>query len=244
MNDHDFNLLYTNDQAEVIGLYEMQLLDQPLVDRVPLLVILLNSSDAFVAFQAAEILAYWGFLDGASYFDNLLDSWTIGGRDMYPHRIDGHDESLDRIARAIESYSSLPSGDRNIAISIYRKLLSYYGVVGFAYRLKYALMAWDGLEMVLETLAAIDRAETLGRYYLASQLLPPLARWQGDECLGILGRFNACDDYPDPRINVAEALRYFVASTAFPLLIELSDDKNSLVADEAQLSLKYLKVRL
>jgi hypothetical protein len=104
---------------------------------------------------------------------------------------------------------------------LFRRLLGLYRPADFESRLKYALLRWNGLELVPDVLAAIHRAEHLCKRYLASQLLPPLARWQGAACMAVLAPFTQAKDDPNPKVNVAESIQFLNPETAKPILSTL-----------------------
>lgn len=239
MDATTYKALYEDEYGEVIGIDEMQLLDEPPPGRVPQLRALLRGDDAWVAFQAAEVLTAWGDDEGMAYFERLVPDWPAEGRDYYPHRIYGYDDALDHVADAASVYL-LSGGDAARATALFRALLARYGPVVFESRLKAALLKRGDPALAPDVRAAIARAEAQGRPYLASQLLPVLARWEGRAALPVLERFLDASDRPNPRTNVAEALRYVDPAAAGPLLARLAADPDRVVADEARASLQTL----
>lgn len=84
MHPATYLLVYEDDAREVIGLDEMQVLEDPLTERIPAVRALLAGDDAWVAFQAAEILTAWGDGAGMAHFERLVPTWPVAGRDYYP----------------------------------------------------------------------------------------------------------------------------------------------------------------
>lgn len=238
MTPENYRLLYELDGA-VIGLDEMQLLDSPPSGRALELRRLLECDDDWAAFQAALVLTAWADTSGLSYFESILTNWPADGRGFFPHRLRGYDNACDEIAYAIHLFR-LSGGDIARARAAYRQLLSLYGPVPFESRLKYALLKVDGVELKNDVHSAILRAEEAGKHYMASQLLPVLARWSGNESMTLLQHFLSVSDDPSPRVNVAEALRYLSEDLAVPLLRQLMADSDRVVSDEARDSLKAI----
>lgn len=240
MDPRTYHLLYEDRDGSVIGVDEMQLLEEPIAERVPALRELLGSDDGYVAFQAAQILAAWGDADGIAYFERLVADWPAEGPGYYAHRIHDYDNTADLVAEAVHVYL-LSGGDQGRVTRLFGALLGLYGPLQFESRLKDALLRRGDPALADAVRQAVLRAANLGRPYLASQLLPVLARWRGDEALPLLDRFAAAaDDRPSPRLNVAEALRYLPPADARPRLERLAADPDAVVAATARESLSAL----
>lgn len=157
--------------------------------------------------------------------------------ELAPHRIDGYDNVYDYLAEAVHLYG-LSSRDRDVRLRLFRKLLALYGECGFESRLKSALLRSDMIELLDEAKAALRRSLALAKPYLASQLLPVIARWRTEDALALTPVILAeRGGVPNPAVNVAEALRYVPYGASGPLLAALAQDDDSVVADEARRSL-------
>lgn len=237
MNQEDYHVLYEDETGKLLGLYEMQLLESPLPGRVDELKKRLGSSEESVAFQAALILTAWGENSGVTYFEQLLPTWPALGKGLFPHRIYDYDNALDEIAYAAHSYS-IVSSDHLRVKNLFRQLLQHYGPANFESRLKSALLNLRDCDLLKDVETAVQRAEKLGKYYLASQLLPVVAKCRGNEALPLVRRFLELKDEPNPRVNVAESLRFIHSNEAAAMLKDLAMDPDPIVADEANGSIR------
>lgn len=243
MDSETYHLLYQGADGDVIGLDEVQLLDPPPVDRIPRLISLLCDPADWIAYQAGLILSAWGESEGVKFLIRVVEKWPDTGRDFSPQRLHCYDNALDEIAYAAHLFR-LSGGDPDLSAGLFRLLLGLYGPVEYESKLKYALLRWDGLELVADVLAAIQRAEHLNKHYLASQLLPPLARWLGASAMPVMEPFTQKKDDPDPKVNVAEALLFVSPELALPILSTLANDRDNVVSAQAQSSLKLLRLDL
>jgi len=231
-------LLYTSLDGEVIGLDEVQLLDPPPHVRIPALITLLEHADPYIAFQAAIVLAAWGVIEGMGKIEQLIDQRVHEHAEISPNRIYDYDNVYDELAYAAHLYR-LTVGETPEGVRIFRKLLGLYGTCRFESRLKHALLKTQGTELLPDVRAAMERAWNAGHEYLASQLLPPLARWdpEGAEAWS-LKLMNAKD--PLALANVAEALAYVDTEHARTLLRRLAAHPERAIADQASDSLAKL----
>jgi hypothetical protein len=130
-------------------------------------------------------------------------------------------------------------------LRVFRKLLALYGPCYFESRLKSALLKLDRAEALVPDMRdALERAKSLGRVYLASQLLPPLARWTGEAVRPLLAGFSGPpargELAPDPRTNVAEALGYLPGLESRRQLERMAQSPDRPIAEEARASLLRL----
>ena len=98
--------------------------------------------------------------------------------------------------------------------------------------------------LVPEMQDALKRAADLGQAYLASQMLPPLARWTGEAVRPLLERFSGPPGgrelAPDPRTNVAEALGYLPGLESRRQLEQMAQSPDRPIYEEARASLLRL----
>ena len=126
---------------------------------------------------------------------------------------------------------------------IFGKLLRMYGPCAFESKLKHALLRSDFHGLSSEVLAAIERSLAGGHQYLASQLLPVLARWRPEEAKGLFGRFTSLPaQTPNPLVNVAEAWGYIKTAESKAALKKLSAHGDNVVAEQARESMKRLSL--
>jgi HEAT repeat protein len=240
MNPELSHLLYEDENGEVIGLGEVQLLDPPPRNRVEKLQQLLSDPSDWLAFQASLILAAWGEPEGVASLSKFVAQWPNRVIGFSHHRLRGYDNSYDEIADAAHLFQ-LSNGNSTIARDLFRGLLALYGPVEYESRLKYALLRSDCHDLIPDIIAAIDRARCLGKFYLASQLLPPLARLLGTGAVSVIDPFFRFNDDPNPRVNIAESFQYIEPGIAEPILKELEKDTDSIVSDQARSSLEMLR---
>jgi hypothetical protein len=117
---------------------------------------------------------------------------------------------------------------------LYRKLLALYGPCIFESKLKQVLLDCDVRDLSDDVLAAIERAWNLDRAYLASQLLPVLARWSPEHFWRLVPRFVDASDEPPPVLNVIEGLGHVMGPDRDALLKKLSTHRDDRVAGAAQ----------
>ena len=201
-------LLFCDAEGRTIGLDKVQLMEPPLLVRVPRLRALLTGDDVYVTYLAARVLAAWGDGEGMAAIERMFDERVHRRGSLSPHRLYDYENCYDWLAEAAELYATA-GGDRRRTIDVYRRALALYGDQRFECRLKEALMQLreeDGLIGDVE--AAIRRSLARGRVYLASQLLPVIASWRADAFWDWLPSFEEApaDLLPNPLCNVAEGL--------------------------------------
>ena len=161
-----------------------------------------------------------------------------------PHRIYGYDNVYDEFAGAVDIRRLVRTDKQAQVGRIYEKLLGLYGPCGFEGHLKYALLDYDFVTLAAPIDLAMTRALESNRIYLASQLLPPLARLSPKRALERFGTFsNLGRVTPNPEVNVAEALRWIPPEESRPRLEKLARHPDKVVADEARASLAKLESR-
>lgn len=232
-----YHLLYEDDAGNVIGLDEVQLSRDALANRLGKLRDLLSTPvEPSESYQAALVLAAWGQSEGMTYLQNLVKTWLTTDSvrpSLSENRLYGYDDVPDEVAYAAYLFHLKGRASKD-AYSLWEGLLQLYGVVEFHSKLKFVLMEIEENGLGADVRSAMERAIHKQKYYLASQLLPVLARWQPDGDLIHLEIFLNTKDDPSPRINVAEALRYIRGDNWAELLRELQDDQDPVVAREAR----------
>ncbi len=123
---------------------------------------------------------------------------------------------------------------------VFGKLLALYGPCFFESKLKRALLRLDLPALAPDVRAALERALGLDRAYLASQLLPPLARWEGEAIRPLLAQIlstprEGCA--PDPLSNVAEALGYLPGPDSRHQLEQYARSQYPAISEEARRAL-------
>lgn len=230
-------LLYDDEDGMEVGLDEVQLLDDPAPKRVARLIALLEADDPYLVAQVTEVLAAWAVPEGLDSVEEAAKAGGPPGEPLTPHRLYGYDETLDRYAEAVK-VALLNGASPTRVRRIYQQLLSVYGPVQFESRLKRALLKWKGEPLVAEVEQAIDRALGEGHPYMASQLLPVLARWDEGAFWAQLEHFEDLKPRtPDFRANIAEALGHIGGARARAQLEVLSGCDSAAVRDEARKAL-------
>ncbi|HET9953502.1 MAG TPA: hypothetical protein VFQ61_03305 [Polyangiaceae bacterium] len=238
------HLLYEDETGEVVGLHEVSLLDPVPSERIPRVQLLLLHPDIFIVYQAVLVLTAWGDDKGLNKLEELVDRRIHNEFDFAPHRSYGYDNVYDEFAGALDIRRLVRTDDGAQVCRVYEKLLGLYGPCGFEDRLKYALLNCDCTMLVTPIDLAITRALEWHRIYLASQLLPPLARFSPQRALERVGAFsNLGPMTPNPQVNVAEALRWISPEESRPRLEKLERHPDQVVADEARASLAKLDLR-
>lgn len=234
--------LYLDDSGEVVGLDEVQLLENPSLARVRTLESAFRGDDIELLYRAALVLSAWGNDKGLDAIERLVDSNVDRMGVNVPHRIYGYNNIYDEIANAVflfgHSNGHRPSDKKRI----YSKLLALYGPYDFESKIKHALLASDVRGLLPELQRAFERALELAKPYLASQLLPIITKNTPEEgwrliCL-LLSRVTG--ETPNPLVNVAEALAHVESQNSVALLRQLCQYPDSVVAAEAGRSLSIL----
>lgn len=237
------HLLYEDETGEVVGLHEVQLLDPVPSERIPRVQLLLRHPHIFVVYQAVLALTAWGDDMGLDKLEELVDRKIHEVFEFAPHRIYGYDNVYDEFAGAVD-IRRLVRTDKEAQVSrIYEKLLGLYGPCCFEGHLKYALLNCDFDTLATPIDMAMTRALEWNRIYLASQLLPPLARFSPQRALERSGTFSDLGQVtPNPEVNVAESLRWIPADESRPRLEKLTRHPDKVVANEARASLAKVQL--
>lgn len=231
------HLLYEDEEGEVIGLDEVQLLDPAPLERIPFLLRLMSSDDIYLIFQSAIILAAWGNEQGLAKVEELIDIQVHKIYEISPHRIENYDNVYDDLAYAVHLYG-LTGKDFFAQQRIFKKLLNIYGYCHFQSLLKLSLLKSECPEIIQDVQAAIERSLKNGYEYLASQLLPVLAKWQPEIAWLYVEKFMSFPKQtPDPIANVAEALKYIHTNESLTILKQLRKHDDYAVSEEATKSL-------
>lgn len=236
------HLLYEDESGDVIGLDEVQLLDPIPTERVDSLRELLNSKDSYVAYQAALILAAWNDDEGLTKIEGLIDNKIHLTMEVSPHRLYGYDNVYDEIAWAL--YLSIEDDENppEHVLNLIKKILKLYGPCDFEGSLKLCLLDINCSNLLPDIYKALERALDLNKEYLASQLLPVLAKWNHVKKWEIIKSFLTFKrQTPDPAHNIAEALGYIDTAESKNILSDLSSHPEVTVVEEARKSLAILE---
>ncbi|MEW4453759.1 hypothetical protein AB1L30_13885 [Bremerella sp. JC817] len=228
--------LYCDDEGDVIGLDEVQLLDAPSETRVEILLKTLSHEDWEARKQAARVLAAWGFDAGLDTLEQLIDLRIDQHGVEVRHSIYGYNYVFDQLAEAVHLFQMLGESPRREEDQrrIYSKLLALYGECDFRSDLKYALARSGYAELLPEVVAAIERALAADKVYQASQLLPVVARWSPAIAWDWTAKFWSEERLvPSPLANVAEALGEIDTDASREMLQSLSTHVDTVVRDEA-----------
>ena len=239
------HLLYEDEGDRVVGLDEVQLLDPVPAERIAPVRALLQSRDLYLVYQAALALTAWGDYAGLLQIEAMVDARVDRQMEFEPHRIYGYDNVYDVMADAVYLFGLSSEAHLEERLRVFRKLLALYGSCYFESRLKSALLKMDSAEaLVPDMRLAMERAKSLGRVYLASQLLPPLARWTGEAVRLLLPGFfeppTRRELAPDPRTNVAEALGYLPGLESRRQLEQMAQSPDRPIYEEARAALLRL----
>jgi|GEM_PF-1125863 len=206
------HLLYEDEAGTVVGLDEVQLLDPVPTTRIGPVRALLSSPDEYLAYQAATVLTAWGDAAGLRHLEQLVDGRVDQRLTLAPHRIWGYDNVYDEMARAVACYALSSDAEWPARRRLLGKLLALYGPCFFESNLKATLLGLKltlAAELVPAVRAALARTQAQGQLYLASQLLPPLARVEGAAARGLLDPFPALlrQAAPQPSAGEADCIR-------------------------------------
>lgn len=226
--------LFEDDAGTMVGLDEVQLLETHSADRVAILHAALRSQDLELRYRAALVLTAWEDDEGLDDIERLVDMRIDTKGVTVPHRLYGYNNIYDEFAYAVYLFGNanrrVPDQTR-----IYSKLLALYGPCDYESKLKHALLRFDCRILLPDLQQACQRAFAADKVYLASQLLPVLAKWDFDMALPLFPLFlHSSVLAPNPAVNVAEALKYVHSPSAYLLLKELVNHPDSVVADEAK----------
>jgi hypothetical protein len=205
--------LYTDQSGNLIGLGEVQLLDDPPIERFDILQAALQSEDMEMRYRAAIVLAAWGDNQGLDTIEFLVDN-RVDRYVCVPHRIYSYNNVYDELAYGVYLFGHcgrrVPDQKR-----IYAKLLILYGPFSFESNLKYALLVRDFRELIPDVQQACQRALSFEKPYLASQLLPVLAKGSSELVWQFVPVFlDLRIQTPNPVTNVAEALGHINSGEA------------------------------
>lgn len=242
-DSEEYRLLYTDELGEDVGLDEVQLLDPPPEDRVPLLSKMLESANIYLSYQAALVLTAWGKNIGVARLEQLIDGEKISGFGFSPNRLSSEDNVYDELSYAVHLYG-LSGGERSRMLRIFDKLLKIYPKYFFESKLKHSLLKNPFKELVTSVEEALQKTLINGRVYQASQLLPVLAKLDQGKGWSAIRKFDRHEKMvPDPTVNVAEALRYCSPTQeVIYLLTALKADENKVVSSEAEKSLQHMTI--
>ncbi len=234
-----FDVLYSGDDGEEIGLDEVQLLDDPSSERIDELEKLLIDESAFIRFQATLVLTAWGHDGGMRSAEKMIAERGADGENLSPNRLNGQDNRFDDLAEAIHLYL-LSGGDQQRAFDAFKALLNMYADAFFESKLKRALLKHANADLLAAVKEAILQCLEVGKTYQASQLLPVVAKLEPKRCWSLLLRFTALPTQtPDPAVNVAEALRYIPGVESDQMLTAYLSHDGAGVASQAQESLSF-----
>jgi hypothetical protein len=183
-----YNILYTDEAGEVVGLDAVQLLDPIPVNRVPELIAQLSGDDLYLAYQCGLVLAAWGVEEGVSYLQSLVASRIDKIAEFEPHRLWGEDNVYDVISEAL-GVAVLSDYDKSEIVNILRDVLQLYGECYFESKLKEVLIRLDEESLLPDIKRAMQLALDNQRYYQASQLLPVLAKHDNAYALAQVSMF-------------------------------------------------------
>ncbi len=237
--DHLFN----DDAAgERVGQTAVSMLDPVPAERVPRMRLLLGHRDILVVLEAARVLTSWGDAVGLNKLEELIDVRVHRLAEFYPHSIYGYDNVYDVLA---DSLSDLRYRGNDLRREqrqrVFEKLLALYGEFEFRGELKGALLVCDFAQLEGPIDQAMTRAFHYQRTYLASQLLPPLARFNPARAVQRCPEFSGFARLsPNPEVNVAEALVYVPPEISRPQLEKLTQHRDKVIAQQAKSSLAKL----
>ena len=223
------HLLYEDESGELIGLDEVQLLDPIPVSRIPALHQLINDEDLYLAYQATLVITAWGDVLGLRKIEEFIDNRIDEKIEIAPNRIYGYDNVYDELADAVGLFALSSNEFIDERKRIFRKLLDLYGEMSFESKLKYTLLKSNFTDLLPNVEEAIDRAYQAGKFYLSSNLLPILGKWNSPEFYKWMRIFAKMEDQtPNPKFNVVESLEYLPMSDRNEiknLIIKTSDQQ-------------------
>jgi hypothetical protein len=198
----------------------------------------LGSDDLELVYRAALVLTAWGDDQGLDAIEHLIDSRIDAFGINVPHRIYGYNNVYDELAYAVYLFGHC---QRRVTDQkrIFSKLLNLYGPYDYESKLKHALLKTDFRGLLADVEQASQRAMTFGKFYLASQLLPVIAKWNAGIAWRLFPLFLEMPiQTPNPAVNVAEALEYIDSDEARSQLRQLCHHPDPVVAGEASRVLK------
>jgi len=169
------NLLYADETGELVGVVEVQLMDEVPKERIEPLHGLLSSGDTTEQFHALLVLLGWGDELALQRIERVLnqDGNPFAGVDF--HRLYDTDLTYDRIADALSigfKHNGLPK-DR--VLSLAKQLLDLSSEVFFQNGLEMLLTAIGDQSLTDPTEDAVRRLVGDNQMTKASDLLPALA---------------------------------------------------------------------
>ncbi len=236
------HLLYDDAAGERVGQRAVSAMDPVPAERVPRVRLLLAHPNILVVFEAARVLASWGDPVGLNKLEEFIDIRVDRLAELYPHSIYGYDNVYDVMANSLSDLHDRSNDDRREQRQrIFEKLLMLYGEYEFRDELKAALLECDFPQLEGPIDQAITRAFHYRRPYLASQLLPPLARFNPARAVRRFPEFSGFANLsPNPEVNVAEALAYVPPEVSRPQLEKLAKHRDKVIAQQAKTSLAKL----
>ncbi|MCV9926356.1 hypothetical protein OIU83_01735 [Flavobacterium sp. LS1R49] len=177
MTDEIKNLLYSTGVPEEFGLYEVQIIEEIPVERIPKLIELLKNENQFIAYQAMLILTAWNIKEGFESITEFIKNQPDRNYEFEPHRIWGADNVYDYIADALY-ISTFNSDDEEKIIPYFIELLKLYGIKFFESNLKSRLLKIEPRKELLPYIInALEESLKNELYYQSSQLLPVIAKY-------------------------------------------------------------------
>jgi HEAT repeat protein len=232
-----YDALYkTHDGHE--DLFEVMIME-PDPARMPTLLEALNGDDLFNSYQAALVLTAWGDRRGLERLERLVDERVHRRQELAPHRF-GYDNVYDEIARAVALYGSVGGGPRPDQVRVFRELLGLYGENKSQGELARALAEGSFCELSSEIEKAIERSID-DNPYMASQLLPALAKCDGARAMTFVKRLWDIDPgNPHPGNGIADALAVMNTPESRSLLVKLTSHPNEIVAKTVRQALQKI----
>ena len=222
--------------GDLVGLDEVQLLDPIPTERIPALQNLFNDEDLFLAYQATLIITAWGNVSGLKKAEDFIDNRIDEKIEIAPNRIYGYDNVYDELAEAVGLFALSSKGFVDERKRIFKKLLKLYGEMYFENKLKYALLKSNFTDLLPDVEEATERAFQTKKFYLSSNLLPILGKWNSPEFYEWMKIFAKMEDQtPNPKFNVVESLEYLPMSDRSEITNLLTRSSNPQITS----SIKY-----
>ncbi|MCU0430588.1 MAG: hypothetical protein MUF42_11520 [Cytophagaceae bacterium] len=225
-----YSLLYRDEEGELVGLEEVQLLDPIPVNRIPLLLNYISKEDEYVSYQIALVLTSWGQNQGLDWimekmlnFDskNSIDIDRFGEADLF-------------YEKAIESiyFYTLSGGDRVAAINSIEKALDVFFEFYVNGRFRNALFKLKPFELKFKILNLFQFSLDKNKLDRIAALLPVVA---------ILDELLVLNFIRSNKKQILSSFDLIDASTDVLFVIHTEDSKLILHSLLSEISEQYLK---
>jgi len=233
-------LLYADESGEIVGVDEVQLLDEVPADRIPALRALLCGDDLGTRFGSLLLLAAWGDSDGLASAEQFLSSTGNEFDGLNPHRLHDQDRTYDLIADALSLAVRVRGMDPAQVTPHAERLLDMATSQFFEHGLQRLVTAIADPALGAETDAVVRRLARDGRHREASDLLPAVAATDPVAASEALNLFRTDTGFMDESVTgVATTLGRIRSEAAISELESLQQSEQPGAATAAKFALDF-----